>query len=215
MAAPTFSKVRMLPEAKGKTRSVEFPTGTVSGNTVHVGIAIASSAITLKTPSGWTQVVQTNVVTGERMAIFELVNWDGKSNTVILDWDGSERANNVGIVAYAGTDTTTARNVTGATKTAESKSAEVLGVTTTVDECLLTTWVFNNNGFTVTPGAGYTEDGDQTGGPEVCHKTTAVNKGAQAAVTHTLNNTAPYLTIMIALQPPQSAAKRRRFTAVG
>src|SRR5436190_11563780 len=104
MAAPTFFKVRMLPEAKGKTRSVEFPTGTVAGNTVQIGVALSSSTITIKTPSGWTQVIQTNVVTGERAAIFELANWDGKSNTVVIEWDGSERFTSIAAVSYAGAD---------------------------------------------------------------------------------------------------------------
>lgn len=213
MAAPAFRSVRLLPAAVAANAVFEVPAGAVAGDTLHIGIKVEDDLITIGLPTGgqtWKAVAAQKENSGEgwTCAVFELANWNGTDTKYTVAWGGASDGRKGAIVAFKGTDTTNPRNATSnATikENAATKNAVVDGYTTTVDECLRVSWVFNNDGLTVTPAAGWTEDADQTDSPQLAHKTEAVNKGEQAAVTHTLGSAVNSMTLGYALQPPPPA----------
>jgi hypothetical protein len=208
----------MLVGATGTSRTYTVPATSAAGDTLLVWCYV-EALITLSL-TGWTKVAETQQASeGWTAACFMLANWNGSTTTYSLGWGGVSHRNSGAIESIQGTDTSTPLNAQSGAKfkeNASSKNAVVDGLTTTVEECLLLSGVFNDNGATASPGSGWTEDGDQADSPQICHKTTSVSKGAQASVTHTLSQASISLTLMLAAQPSQTAPeKRRRFVSVG
>jgi len=211
MAAPIFHARTMAGGATGTKRVITVPATASAGDALLIWAYIETTGITFSL-SGWTKAAETAQVSeGWTAVCFALANWNGSTTTYELTWGGASKFNAVAIEAISGADTTAplhAQSGAGFKENASSKNAVVGGLTTTVDECLLLSGVFNDNGSTVTPGSGWTEDGDQADSPEICHKTTAVSKGAQESVTHTLGIASISLTLMLAIQPPQPTVNK-------
>jgi len=210
MAAPTFHKMRLVAPATATSVTITTPEGASAGDTLYIGIKVEGSEVTITAPVGWTKIGQkrTTANSGWQAAIFELPNWNGSTTTYKIEWGGGSHGYNAIISAFTGTDTQTPRNITGSEgikENASSNNIAVQGYTTTVKECLPVTWAWNSAGLVVAPAEGWTEDGDQTDGPETAHKTTALPIAETlATVTHKFSSgTNVSLTIGFALQPPQ------------
>jgi len=217
VAAPAFRAITMLPGTGGTSRVYTVPASAAPGDLLLVWAYIEATGITFSL-SGWTKIAETTQASEGWVAVcFALPNWDGKTTTYTLTWGGANKRTSGAIEAIAGAETKTpinAQSGAGFKENASSKNAVVAGLTTTVDECLLVSGVFNDNGSLASPGSGWTEDGDQADSPQIAHKTAAVSKGAQEGVTHTLGIASINLTLMLAIQPAPGAS-RRRFTSVG
>lgn len=217
MAAPAFRAMTMLPGTGGTSRVYTVPASAAPGDLLLAWAYIEATGITFSL-SGWTKVAETTQASEGWVAVcFALPNWDGKTTTYTLTWGGASKRNSGAIEAIAGAEAKTpinAQSGAGFKENASSKNAVVAGLTTTVDECLLLSGVFNDNGSLASPASGWTEDGDQADSPQIAHKTASVAKGAQESVTHTLGIASINLTLMLAIQPAPGA-NRRRFTSVG
>jgi len=210
----------MLVGATGTTRKYTVPGTAVKGDTLVIWHYIETTGIVFSVAGGgWEKRAQTKQTSeGWEAVCLVLPNWNGTTTEYTLEWGGGSKYNAGSIVVAEGADTASPVNAqSGANfkENASSKNAVVDGPTTTSDENLLISGAFNDNGSSATPGSGWTEDGDQADSPHVAHKNEAVNKGAQSSVTHSLGTASISLTLMLALQPPQSAAKRRRIGSVG
>src|ERR1700710_1078788 len=102
MAVPTFSKIRMAPEASGTSRIIETPVGALAGQTLQIGIGVTGGA-TISTPPGWKQLLQTAFF-AETVAIFQLPNWNGTTTSYTIEWGGVSHFSQGAIVSYAGAD---------------------------------------------------------------------------------------------------------------
>ncbi|HEX6687295.1 MAG TPA: hypothetical protein VF085_01365 [Solirubrobacterales bacterium] len=217
MAAPAFRAITMLPGTSGTTRVYTVPASAAPGDLLLVWAYIETTGITFSL-SGWTKVAETTQASEGWVAVcFALPSWDGKTTEYTLSWGGAKKRNSGAIEAIAGAETKTpinAQSGAGFKENASSKNAVVAGLTTSVDECLLISGVFNDNGSLASPASGWTEDGDQADSPQIAHKTASVSKGEQASVTHTLGIASINLTLMLAIQPAPGS-NRRRFTSVG
>ncbi len=217
MAAPAFRSKTMLAGASGTTRAYTVPENAAAGDLLLIWAYIEATGITFSL-SGWTKLAETTQVSEGWVAVcFALPNWDGKTTGYTLSWGGASKRNSGAIEAIAGAETKTpinAQSGAGFKENASSKNAVVGGLTTTVDECLLLSGVFNDNGSPASPATGWTEDGDQADSPQIAHQNAAAAKGEQPSVTHTLGITSISLTLMLAIQP-SPVTKRRRFTSVG
>lgn len=208
----------MLAGAAGTTRTYAVPATAVAGDLLLIWAYIETSGITFSL-SGWTKLAETTQASEGWVAVcFALPNWDGKTTEYTLSWGGAKKRNSGAIEAIAGSDAKSpvnAQSGAGFKENSSSKNAVVASLTTTVEECLLLSAVFNDNGSLASPASGWTEDGDQADSPQICHKNAAASKGEQASVTHTLGTASISLTLMLAIQPTTTPAKRRRFTSVG
>jgi len=213
MATPDYRAKTMFAEATGTTRKVSVPSGTLKGDSVYVAIQVAQKTVPIVAPEGWKEVAGQldQALEAARHAVFYLANWDeakhGKEFT--FSWGGASKGNRGVIWSMLGSDATNpvaaVSNATLKENTPKSKSAICDALTTMTKENRLVTIVFNNEGATATPAAGWTEQGDQTDGPQICTKTTSVEAGVQAAVTHTLTIASLGVTVQFAVQPPQEA----------
>lgn len=205
MAVPAFGKIRMFPEGTGTSMVIETPASAVKESVLYIFCVIEATGKTFSVAGGgWTKVAEGTGPQGtEQWVLFELPNWNGTTTSYTVEWGGSSEPRRGSISSYTGADLTTPRGATGTAKNAEAKEAEILGLTTTTNENRLVAFEVNGNGFTATAPSGWTERGDQAGGPQVIDKNAGVEAGVQGAVKTTLNNTAEYTTLMIALQPPQ------------
>ncbi|HET6999541.1 MAG TPA: hypothetical protein VFI03_13255 [Solirubrobacterales bacterium] len=217
MAAPAFRARTMLAGATATSRTYAVPATSKAGDTLIIWCYV--EALVTLSLSGWTKLAETQQVSeGWTAGCFVLANWNGSTTTYVLSWGGASKRNSGAIESISGADTgspVNAQSGAGMRENASSKNAVVDGLTTTVEECLLLSGVYNNNGATASPGSGWTEDGDQADSPQICHKTAAASKGVQSSVTHTLGHSSINLTLMLALQPPPVTGKRRRFVSVG
>jgi hypothetical protein len=217
VAAPAFRTKTMLAGSTGTTRVYTVPATAVAGDLLVIWAYIETTGVSFSL-SGWTKVAETTQASEGWVAVcFVLPNWNGKTTEYTLSWGGANKRNSGAIEAIGGADASSpldAQSGAGFKENSSSKNAAVAGLTTTVDECLLLSAVFNDNGSLASPASGWTEDGDQADSPQLAHKTAAVSKGEQAGVTHTLGTASISLTLMLAVRPPQSA-KRRRFVSVG
>jgi hypothetical protein len=218
VAAPAVRTKTMLAGATGTSRAFAVPEGTVAGDLLLIWAYIESAGTAKFALSGWTKLAETGQTSeGWRAVCFALPNWDGKTTSYSLTWGGASRRSSGAIEAIAGAETKTpinAQSGAGFRENASSKNAVVDGLTTTVDECLLLSGAFNDNGSLATPATGWTEDGDQADSPQIAHQNIAPAKGSQAGVTHTLGIASINLTLMVAVAP-SPLAQRRRFTSVG
>jgi hypothetical protein len=207
----------MLAGATGTSRVYTVPATSAAGDTLLIWCYV--EALVTLSISGWTKVAETQQPSeGWTAACFLLANWNGSTTTYSLTWGGLSHRSSGAIESIKGTDTGTPLNAqsgAGFRENASSKNAVVDGLTTTVEECLLLSGAFNDNGAVASPASGWTEDGDQADSPQIAHKTSSVAKGAQGSVTHTLSSASISLTLMLAAQPPQTVSKRRRFVSVG
>lgn len=201
MAVPTFKKIRMVPEASGTSKEVETPVEATAGQTLMIAIAVSEAGLPIAIAGGgWTKQLLTNF-NNETVAIYTLPNWNGSTTKYKVEWGGASHFW-VGLIAsYGGTDTSTPVNVVGEVKTGETANPTVKGVTTTSAENLLIAFEFNQGGVLSAPETGWTEDGDQAGGPELSHKNEGVAAGAQAEITLTMT-AKKWFTVMLSLQPP-------------
>ena len=208
MAVPAYHKNRMFPEASGTSMVIETPAEATAGSALYIFCVIEATGKTFSVAGGgWAKVAEgTGPQASEQWVLFELPNWNGTTTSYTVEWGGSTEPRRGSITSFTGADTANPRGATGAAKNGTAKEAEILGPTTTTSENLLAAWQVNGNGFTGTPPAGWTERGDQGSGPQVISKNEGVAAGAQSAVKTTLNNSAEYTTIMIAIQPPQAGA---------
>lgn len=217
MAAPAFRSKTMLAGVSGTTRAYTVPENAAAGDLLLIWAYIEATGITFSL-SGWTKLAETTQASEGWVAVcFALPNWDGKTTGYTLSWGGASKRNSGAIEAIAGAETKTpinAQSGVGFKENTSSKNAVVAGLTTTVDECLLLSGVFNDNGSPASPATGWTEDGDQADSPQIAHQNAAAAKGEQPSVTHTLGIASISLTLMLAIQPSPTA-KRRRFTSVG
>jgi hypothetical protein len=208
----------MLVGSTGTSRVYTVPATAAAGDLLAIWAYIETTGITFSL-SGWTKLAETTQSSeGWVAACFVLPNWDGKTTEYTLGWGGAKKRNSGAIEAIGGADAKSPLNAqsgAGFKENSSSKNAVVAGLTTTVNECLLLSAVFNDNGSVASPASGWTEDGDQADSPQICHKTASASKGEQASVTHTLGTASISLTLMLAIQPPQATAQRRRFTSVG
>lgn len=224
MAAPVHRVTTMLAAATSTSRKVVYPESIKDGDYIEISLEVSQKGTAISPPSGeWKEVAaqKEQAVETERHAVFYLPSYEkekhGKEGT--FTWGGASKSNRGEISVWSGCDPTNpvaaVSNATLKENTPKSKSAVCDAVTTTTKENVLRTVVFNNEGATATPAAGWTELGDQADGPQVANKTASVEPGVQAAVTHTLSISSLAITIQYALQPPQTIAKRRRFATVG
>jgi len=208
----------MLAGATGTSRAFAVPEAAVAGDLLLIWAYIESAGVATFSLSGWTRLAETGQSSeGWRAVCFALPNWDGKTTSYTLTWGGASKRSSGAIEAIAGAETKTpihAQSGASFKENASSKNAVVDGLTTTVDECLLLSGVFNDNGSLANPASGWTEDGDQADSPQIAHQNLAPAKGSQAGVTHTLGIASINLTLMLAIQP-SPVTKRRRFTSVG
>jgi hypothetical protein len=207
----------MLAGSTSTTRKYTVPGTAVAGDLLLIWAYIETTGVTFSL-SGWTKVAESTQASEGWVAVcFALPGWDGKTTEYTLTWGGASKRNSGAIEAISGTDAKSPLNAqsgAGFKENSSSKNAVVAGLTSTVNECLLLSVVFNDNGSLASPASGWTEDGDQADSPQIAHKTASVGKGEQASVTHTLGTASISLTLMLAIQPPQTAG-RRRFTSVG
>lgn len=223
MAAPLHRVTTMLAAATSTTRKVSLASAK-AGDYIEVAIELNQKGTAISPPSAdWKEVAaqKEQAVETERHALFYLANYDEAKHgkEVTFTWGGASKSNRGEISIWSGCDPVSpvaaVSNAQLKENTPKSKSAVCDAVTTTTKENVLRTVVFNNEGATATPAAGWTELGDQADGPEVANKTAAVEPGVQAAVTHTLSIASLAITVQYALQPPQTASVRRRFVSVG
>lgn len=207
----------MLPGTGGTTRVYTVPASAAPGDLLVIWAYIEATGITFSL-AGWTKIAETTQASEGWVAVcFALPSWDGKTTEYTLSWGGANKRNSGAIEAIAGAEAKTpinAQSAAGFKENASSKNAAVGGLTTMVDECLLLSGVFNDNGSLASPATGWTEGGDQADSPQICHKTASVPKGEQAGVTHTLGIASINLSLMLAIQPAPGS-NRRRFTSVG
>ncbi len=196
----------------------EVPATASAGDALLLWVYI-EALVTFTPPSGWTKVAETQQASEAwTAACFVLPNWNGTTTKHEVTWGGASKFNAGAIEAISGADLKTpvhAQSGAGFKENASSKNGVVGGLTTTVDECLLLSCIFNDNGSTVTPATGWTEDGDTADSPEIAHKTTSVSKGEQASVTHTLGIASISLTLMLAIQPPQASTVEGKAAGTG
>jgi hypothetical protein len=208
----------MLAGVSGTTRAYTVPENAAAGDLLLIWAYMEAAGAATFSLSGWTKLAETAQPSeGWRAVCFALPNWDGKTTAYTLGWGGASKRNSGAIEAIAGAETKTpinAQSGAGFKENASSKNAVVGGLTTTVDECLLLSGAFNDNGSLATPATGWTEDGDQADSPQIAHQNAAPAKGEQPSVTHTLGIASISLTLMLAIQP-SPISKRRRFTSVG
>lgn len=217
MSAPAFRARTMLAGATGSSRTYTVPATSAAGDTLVIWCCV--EALVTISVSGWAKVAESQQSSEAwTAACFLLANWDGSTTTYAVGWGGASKRNSGAIESISGADTGSPLNAqsgAGLRENASSKNAVVDGLTTTVEECLLLSGVFNDNGATATPASGWTEDGDQADSPQIAHKTAAASKGAQGSVTHALSHSSISLTLMLAIQASQAAAARRRFVSLG
>ncbi len=210
----------MLPGAVGTNRVYSVPKSAAPGDLLLIWAYIESAGSAKFSLSGWTKLAETLQPSEGWLAVcFALPAWDGKTTSYTLTWGGASKRSSGAIESIASADAEAPINAQSGAgfkeNTPASKNAVVGGLTTTVNECLLLTGVFNDEGSPASPASGWTEDGDQADSPQLCHKTLTVAKGAQASVTHTLSISSINLTLMLAIAPSTTPPKRRRFTSVG
>jgi hypothetical protein len=210
----------MLPGATGTTRAFAVPKSAAPGDLLLIWAYINAAGTAKFSLSGWTKLAETLQSSENWLAVcFALPAWDGKTTSYTLSWGGASKRSSGAIESIASADAASPINAQSGAgfkeNTPASKSAAVGGLTTTVNECLLLSGVFNNEGSPASPAGGWTEDGDQADSPQLCHKNVPVAKGAQASVTHTLGISSISLTLMLAIAPSTTTPKRRRFTSVG
>jgi hypothetical protein len=209
MAAPAFRAATNYPGAKATSRTVTVPAGSKAGDALFVAIKVAIKG-TILPPAGWTKVVKQKTAAIEEWtcAVFQLPNWDGVTTEYTFTWGGESKESVALIWSVEGADTTTPVNAVSGEQIQEntpaSTKATVPAYTTTSKECRLFAVVFNNEGFTYTPGAGYTELADQADGPEAAYKSASVEPGEQAKYEAT-SGSAVTLTTGFAVQPPLPA----------
>lgn len=216
MAPPSFRARTMLAGATGTSRTYTVPATSAAGDTLLIWCYV--EALVTISLTGWTKVAETQQA-GEAWtaACFLLPSWDGSTTTYVVSWGGASKRNSGAIESIGGADPSTPLNAqsgAGFRENAASKNAVVDGLTTSFEECLLVSGVFNNNGSPASPASGWTEDGDQADSPQICHRDTPASEGAQAGVTQTLGITSINLTLMLAMRPPPPVP-RRRFLSLG
>lgn len=209
MAAPAFRAATAYPGAKATSRTVTVPAGSKAGDAVFVAIKVAIKG-TISAPAGWTDAAKPKTAAIEEwtVAVFKLPNWDGVTTEYTFTWGGASKESHAIVFSVEGADTTTPVNAVSSEtiqeNTPASTKATVPAYTTTAKECRLFAIIFGNEGFTYTPGTGYTELADQADGPEAAYKSAAVEPGEQAKYEAT-SGSAVTLTIGFAVQPPQAA----------
>lgn len=210
MAVPAYAKVRTQTEAKGKTLKMAAPEGAAKEQALLLFVLVEKAGLTITIAGGgWNKLAGgTGPQSIETWAVFELPNWNGTTTEYTIEWGGEELNRRATFASISGADLKKAVSVVGTVKNAEAKEAEVLGLTTITKENLLVFFQANGNGFTATPPANWTERADLAGGPQFVTKNAGVEIGAQGAVKTTLNNSAEYTTIMLAIQPPQPAGEK-------
>lgn len=206
----------MLAGATGTSRTYTVPATSAAGDMLVIWCYV--EALVTLSLSGWTKVAESQQSSEAwTAACFLLPNWNGSTTTYSLGWGGASKRNAGAIESISSADTGSPLNAqsgAGFKENSSSKNAVVDGLTTTVEECLLLSGVFNDNGATASPAGGWTEDGDQADSPQIAHANAAAAKGVQGGVAHTLSHASISLTLMLAIAP-SSTVRRRRFVSLG
>jgi hypothetical protein len=191
------------------TRTISAPAGRVAGDVLLLAVMPESKTVTIAV-AGYTSAIPQLGETTEvwKACLFWRVATGTSADDAVITWGGSSIFIQGIMAAYSGTDATTPINVASSAfkdNNAASTNAPVDAITTTSDQCLPVTFVYNDQGGVTTAATGWTEDADQASGPEAAHKNATISPaGTTGAVTHTLSGSFRSLTGMVALQPPQA-----------
>jgi hypothetical protein len=219
MATPALRANNIYAGAKATSRTVTVPAGSKAGDALFVAIQVGLKG-TIVAPAGWTEVAKQKTAAIEEWtcAVFKLANWDGVTTEYNFTWGGASKESVADIWSTEGADTTAPVNAVSSGTIQEvtpaSTKATIPAYTTTANECRLFTVVFNNEGFTYTPSAGYTEFADQAGGPECAYKAASAEAGEQAKAEST-SGSAVTLVLGFAVQPPQARPGSLSLLGVG
>lgn len=195
--------------------SVVVPSGVQAGDTVIAAIAVASSTVTVTTPSGWTALP---LVTsgGFRVATFRRVATSSEGS--FYTFHASATVGLVALaVAYAGVDTSAPVDVQGSA-TATSTTATAPSVTTSGAERMVVTVTAGLASTTVSTPAGATTRTDVTGAGTGVPSIRLADflqaaAGATGNKTSTLGTSTNNVGIQIALKPANLAPNAPTLTA--
>ena len=184
------------------------PIGVASGEVEICTISLQGTA-TITPPSGWTQVISSNVGTALSQVSFWHISASSEGTTTWTFSASSIAAG--GIVAYSGVDTNSIVDVAGATTGTSGTSATIPSVTTSyVSDFVIGAGSFNNQGA-LTASSGTTSRNTAhvavTNGPtSLVEDFTQASAGATAAKTITnLTSATAWIGQAIAIKPASSA----------
>ncbi|UOF81938.1 hypothetical protein [Caudoviricetes sp.] len=189
------------PVSSGTTITVTKPTGTVAGDYIYLWAINYNSSSTTATASGFTLLTNFNYLAGDPIngCLFRRVATGSEGGTTVdVVWDSSNYLD-AGIITFSGVDS----EVLGTGVGSAGTPTAVTGVTTTVDDAIILSFLTGyNNGFSSPSG---NEIDNYDGGGVACYSETKTTAGATGtlAVTHATGDS--YIGIRIALQPSASS----------
>jgi hypothetical protein len=189
------------PVSSGTTITVTKPTGTVAGDYIYLWAVNYNSSSTTATASGFTLLTNFNYLAGDPIngCLFRRVATGSEGGTSVdVIWDSTNYLD-AGIITFSGVDS----EVLGTGVGSAGTPTAVTGVTTTVDNAIILSFLTGyNNGFSSPSG---NEIDNYDGGGVACYSETKATAGATGtlAVTHATGDS--YIGIRIALQPTASS----------
>lgn len=176
------------PAAGATSLAIAKPTGIASGQ-LEIATISAQGSSTISPPSGWTQVITTQVGAALHQASFRHVAGSSEGTSTWTFGASSKAAG--GITAYSGVDTTTIVDAASQQTGTSGTTATIPSVTTTYSgDLVLGVGSFNNSG-TLTAGAAttkrYSSTLSITNGPTLLAQD-ATQSSAGATATQTITD---------------------------
>lgn len=194
--------------------TVAKPTGTVDGNLLILAVSgdlAASEDITYTPPAGWTQLLA-NTRSHATNAGTNLQIWYKTASSEPADYAITLSAANLtgaAILRIDGHDTADAFDVSSITGFDDATEPKIPSITTTVANCLaigITAWDQSKTLTTIPAGWTAQYHIDVSGLDQHSIYKTQATAGATGVAQYDVSAAAPYVSAVIAVQPPSGAA---------